>query len=106
MLEANVALHPGSRPDFRSVDVVLDGTTEMTPESAIAARDIAFGVSARAMVRGGGRVYLITGTGENSQAHLQACPECPVAHTVWEFSRKKASWAELRELAREPDEGE
>jgi len=105
MLEANVALHPGSRPDFRSVDVVLDSITEMTPESAIAARNVAFGVSARAMVRGGGRVYLVVGIGENSRAHLQACPECPVVETVRRFSRKKASWAELRELAQEPDGG-
>jgi hypothetical protein len=65
-MEANVTTGKGQH--FQSADVEISSYTEMTPDAAIACRNVAFGVAATAIVRGGGKVYRVTGIGKNAKA--------------------------------------
>lgn len=54
----------------RNAEVEISARSEMTPEAAIAFRDMAFGVAATATVSGGGKVYRVSGIGTKAKARL------------------------------------
>ena len=58
----------GRGMNFRSTDVEIANIHEMTPNNAIAFRNVAFGVAARATVRGGGEIYHVSGIGSKAKA--------------------------------------